>query len=124
MKGNAKLGSLPVDMNMLNPLYTDFGQWGAPGVDYAHAQEMSQAVSGARAWVARRDAVVRTAPQADAGEVENAPAPKGEMVRVFGVENGWAGVDVRETGAAVGFLPVSALTSDISVRPQFNAPDA
>lgn len=116
-----RIGALPIDANIVNPRFADFGQWGVKKVDYGHRAAASLAVVGERRFVASHGAKLRIAPDEGAAEITTARFRKGASVRILGTGNGWAALDVNETGARTGYARVSHLTADFSRRPDFFA---
>lgn len=116
-----RIGSLPIDANIVNPRFADFGQWGAKGVDYAHRLAASEGVVAERRFVAAHGAKLRALPSETAAEIATPRFRKGASVRVLDAMSGWAEVDVNETGARTGYARVGDLTPDYSRRPDFFA---
>ncbi|MEQ1929221.1 MAG: DUF1906 domain-containing protein [Parvularculaceae bacterium] len=119
-----RVGALAIDANLVNPRFADFGQWGAKGADYGHRAAASSAVAGARRFVARHSAKLRTEADDASTEIPTQRFRKGASVRVLEIEDGWAALDVNEEGRRTGYVRLSDLTADYSRRPDFSAPDA
>lgn len=119
-----RIGALAIDANIVNPRFADFGQWGAKGADYAHRPAASEGVVSVRRFVASHDAKLRAAPDSAAAEVAMPRFRKGASVRVLGVSDGWAALDVNESGGRSGYARLGDLTADYARRPDFFLPGA
>ncbi len=119
-----RAGGLAIDANIMNPEFSDVGQWGAKGVDYGHPKKAREAIVGARRFVANKAAKLRIAPDDAAAEIVTARFRKGASVRVLSASGGWAALDVNEEGRRTGYARLADLTADYSRRPDFFAPDA
>ena len=119
-----RIGALAIDANIVNPLVSDFGQWGAPGKDYRHRGEASAAVAGARRFAASSTAKLRAAPSDAAAEIPTLRFRKGAAVRMLSASAGWAALDVNEEGRRTGYARLADLTEDFARRPDFYAADA
>lgn len=119
-------GGIQIDTNIINPSQTDFGQWNLSGVQAAVAipADATQLVLAGRRFVAKKSAQLRGEPDAAAAPIANTRFGKGRSVRVLALrEDGWAQVDVNETGQATGWCRADDLTADMSRRPDFYAAD-
>lgn len=118
------VAGLSIDANLTNASNGDFGQWGGKGLDYRHPKSVAEKILGARRFVATRTARLRVLPDASALEISSTRFRKGAVVRVLDASNGWAAVDVNESGARTGYARLADLTADMSRRPDLFAPDA
>lgn len=113
---------LQVDTNLILPGQTDFGQWGRPGVDYSLPAALSAAVMSGRRFVAKRSARLY-ADQSMTAEITNSRFGKGRAVRLMLIDGPMAQLDVNESGQATGWCRLADLTADMSMRPDYFAPD-
>jgi hypothetical protein len=115
-------GGLQVDTNLLVPPQTDFGQWGRPGADVSLPASLSDAVMSGRRFVTRRSAKLY-ADKAMSAEITNSGFGKGRAVRLMTIDGALAQIDVNESGEATGWCRLADLTADMSMRPDYYAPD-
>lgn len=116
-------GGIQIDTSLINSNFTDFGQWGRPGADVALPMELVNTIFNGRRFVAKKSAKLRSAANDAAPEIVNTRFGKGRMVRVLGfTTDGWAQVDVNETGAATGWCREADLGKPSS-RPDYYAAD-
>jgi hypothetical protein len=116
-----RIGALPIDANIVNPRFADFGQWGARGADYAHRAAASSAIVSVRRFVASHAAKLRAQATDTAAEIVTPRFRKGASVRVIEAANGWTALDVNEEGRRTGFARLSDLTADYARRPDYFA---
>lgn len=113
---------IQVDTNLIPPPHTDFGQWGRPGADPAVPANLSEAVMSGRRFVAKRSAKLY-AEKAMLREIANSGFGKGRAVRLMAIDGPVAQIDVNESGRATGWCRLADLTADMSIRPDYFAPD-
>jgi hypothetical protein len=115
-------GGIQVDTSLIAPPQTDFGQWGRPGADHGLPVSLSNLVMSGRRFVAKKSAKLY-ADKAMSSEVANTRFGKGRAVRLVLIEGSMAQIDVNETGRATGWCRLTDLTADMSMRPDYYAPD-
>ena len=115
-------GGIQVDTNLLLPPQSDFGQWGRPGANVAVPAALSDEVMSARRFVAKRSAKLY-ADKAMSAEIANTRFGKARAVRLMLIDGAAAQVDVNESGRATGWCRLADLTADMSMRPDYYAPD-
>ncbi|MDZ4761462.1 MAG: DUF1906 domain-containing protein [Alphaproteobacteria bacterium] len=114
-------GGIRIDTNLLDPAREDFGQWGRPGTDVLVPAAISREVLAGRRFVAAKAARLFAAPDASGAPLASTYFGKGRSVRVLGAGNGWAEVDVNETGRPSGYCRISDLNADMATRPDYFA---
>lgn len=126
-------GGIQIDTNLINPSQTEFGQWTLAGGDIALPTATTQTIMSGRRFVAKKSAKLYSAADASSAVLANTRFGKGRSVRLFalrqeemgqdGVRDGWAHIDVNETGQPNGWCRIDDLTADMNRRPDYYAPD-
>jgi hypothetical protein len=120
---DTRTAGLRIDTNLVNPAATDFGQWSRAGVGQGVDAAQGAAITEHRRFVARKAAKLLSAPDAGAAAIDTPRFRKGNVVRLVAAQGEWVQVDVNETGQATGWCRRGDLTADLSIRPDYSAPD-